>query len=138
MRTLQHLTKKEFAIMKVIWEQREPFAVSDISGDILDMGWHETSIYPVINTLIKKKYLRVAGKRMAFKAPTRLFEPTLSAIEYSTMQLHDIFEHSKVGLDINELVSNLVQLEDIKIKNSDLAKDKEIIKNLINNMEGEL
>lgn len=134
MRTLPHLTGKEFEIMKVIWEQREPFAVSDISSDVIAMGWHETSIYPVFNALIRKKYLRVAGKKMAFKSPTRLFEPTLSAIEYSAMQLQEIFEHSKVGLDIEELVSNLVQREDIKIKNGDLTKDKEAIKRLIDGM----
>ena len=57
----QHLTKSELAIMEVMWEQEEALTASEIIKASGDKEWKNSSIHLMVNALLEKGFLEVAG-----------------------------------------------------------------------------
>ena len=68
----QHLTKSELAIMEVMWEQEEALTASEIIKASGDKEWKNSSIHLMVNALLEKGFLEVAG----FKKTTKNYART--------------------------------------------------------------
>ena len=84
-----NLTSKEFEIMKLSQEKT----------------WSFNSLYPLLNQLLKKQYIKVAGNVRTVKAPSRVFTANISLLEYSNMQFQSIFTDSDKKINIGNMLS---------------------------------
>lgn len=102
---VEYLTNKEYGVMKTLWASDKPLTSSQILELSTDRNWSDRSMYSLINNLIKKKFVEVTGKVKATKTNARLFSPTISAEEYASIQLNEVFEDSGNKASISSLLS---------------------------------
>ena len=120
--TYFRLTKSENEIMELLWREGRPLSRSEIIDLTPDRTWKPASIHILLNSMLEKGAIQVAGFVQSTKNYARTFTPTLTADEYAVLQ----FKHSSA---FNEqsvfcLVSALV--EDIQDQDT-LAKLGDIL-----------
>lgn len=81
------LSKSEFEVMQVLWDTNEPLTTTEIIKHSKNKTWRDSNVHRIINALLDKKAVEVAGSVQAVKAYARLFKPTISREEYSLMTL---------------------------------------------------
>ena len=79
---VKHLTKSELAIMEVMWEQEEPLTATEIIKVSGDKEWKNSSVHLLINALLEKGILEVAGFKKTTKNYARTFKPTMTQEKY--------------------------------------------------------
>lgn len=115
-------TDSEMQIMDLFWNSEEPLS----SPDILrlspeDKMWKDNSLYIMIQTLQKKEAIKEIGAVKGEKGKyLRLFQPTLSRVEYYTKQLAGSLNSQGLPLLFSALIKDadldkaaISELEDI-------------------------
>lgn len=97
-----NLTKKEYQIMKVLWNSDKPLLVSDILAMTDNIA--ENSVHPMINSLIKKGYIKVVGSMKVSKTNSRLYIANITVDEYAAIELNEIFDSTGKSPDISNLL----------------------------------
>lgn len=97
-----NLTKKEYQIMKVLWNSDKPLLVSDILSMTDNIA--ENSVHPMINSLIKKGYIKVVGSMKVSKTNSRLYIANITVDEYAAIELNEIFDSTGKSPDISNLL----------------------------------
>ena len=100
-----NLTSKEFEIMKIFWQYDKPLTAAEIMKLAPEKTWSFNSLYPLVNQLLKKQYIKVAGNVRTVKAPSRVFTANISLLEYSNMQFQSIFTDSDKKINIGNMLS---------------------------------
>lgn len=103
------LSEKEYEIMTLLWKENRPLSKAEIVQLSISKKWKESSIYILLNSLMKKGAIKEAGFMKSNTNYGRTFEPTLSENEYVVMQINSTKE--KRGLDLPELVLGLINDE---------------------------
>ena len=85
----QHLTKSELAIMEVMWEQEEALTASEIIKASGDKEWKNSSIHLMVNALLEKGFLEVAGFKKTTKNYARTFVPVEGKEQFLVGQVID-------------------------------------------------
>ena len=85
----QHLTKSELAIMEVMWEQEEALTASEIIKASGDKEWKNSSIHLMVNALLEKGFLEVAGFKKTTKNYARTFVPVEGKEQFVVGQVID-------------------------------------------------
>ena len=116
-RTMKHkyfrLTKSENEIMNLMWKEGRPLSRSEIIELTPERSWKPASIHILLNSMLDKNAIEVAGFVQSTKNYARTFMPTLTADEYAVLQL-------KHGGTFNDqsalrLISALVEdMEDVE------------------------
>ncbi len=104
------LTRSETEIMELMWQQNQPLSRSEIIALSQDRSWKPGSIHILLNSMLSKDAIKVAGFVQSTKNYARTFVPTLTSDEYSVMQIK-----SRSGFQadsIPNLVTSLI--EDVK------------------------
>ena len=57
------LTKSEFAVMEVLWDEGEELTSAEIIQKSKEREWKDSFIHLIINSLLRKKVVTVAGKK---------------------------------------------------------------------------
>ena len=89
------LTAKEYEVMTVLWQGGEPMLASAILEKTKTVS--SNSIHHLLNSLVEKGYVRVAGTIIVVKVASKLYLPAVSAAEYGAMQLSEIFKLTAKG-----------------------------------------
>lgn len=76
------LTKSELEIMNVIWGAGKPLTRGEILELSVDKNWKDNSIHILLNRLLAKGALSEGGFARSGKSYGRLYEATLSGVEY--------------------------------------------------------
>lgn len=108
------LTRSETEIMELLWSQDRPLSRSEIIELTPNRTWKPASIHILLNSMLEKGAIKVAGFVQSTKNYARTFVPTLTAEEYIALQ----FKHSATFNEqsILRLFSELVQdVQDCKI-----------------------
>ena len=100
-----HLTSKEFEIMKIFWQYNKPRTAAEIIDLSKKKTWSFNSLYPLLNKLLKKQFIKVVGNIRTVKAPSRIFTANISLLEYSNMQFQSIFTDSDKKMNIGNMLS---------------------------------
>lgn len=79
---VEHLTKSELAIMEVMWEQEEALTAAEIIKASGDKEWKNSSVHLLVNALLDKGILEVAGFKKTTKNYARTFKPTMTQEKY--------------------------------------------------------
>ena len=100
------LTKSESEIMELLWREKRPLSRSEIIELTPERTWKPASIHILLNSMLEKGAIEVAGFIQSTKNYARTFTPTLAPDEYIVLQL----KHSAVfnQQSILRLVSDLV------------------------------
>ena len=128
----QHLTKSELAIMEVMWEQEEALTASEIIKASGDKEWKNSSIHLMVNALLEKGFLEVAGFKKTTKNYARTFEPSMTREEYSMKQLQQ--EKKKNTRVFSGLFNTFVSEE---ISSESLEELSNLIESRLDNLDDE-
>lgn len=81
------LTKSENEIMELLWQENRPLSRSEIIDLTPDRTWKPASIHILLNSMLEKKAIKVDGFVQSTKNYARTFVPTVSANDYTIMQV---------------------------------------------------
>lgn len=81
------LTKSENEIMELLWSEGRPLSRSEIIKLTPNRSWKPASIHILLNSMLDKQAIQVTGFVQSTKNYARTFAPTLTADEYSIMQI---------------------------------------------------
>lgn len=104
------LTKREFEIMNILWENKSPMIASEIAkhGDKLTIN----TVQALLKKLISKKYIEVADIVYSGTVLCRSYRPTLTADEYEMNKMIDSYnkinDHTK---GMSRFVATLLEEE---------------------------
>ena len=74
------LTEKEYEIMQILWKSEKPMLASEVMKQAKSAS--NNSIHHLLNRLMEKGFVKVAGNIKVVKAQSRLYAPALSAPDY--------------------------------------------------------
>lgn len=115
------LTKSENEIMDLMWKEDRPLSRSEIIELTPDRTWKPASIHILLNSMLEKKAIEVAGFVQSTKNYARTFVPSLSADAYAIMQVKSspVFSQESIPSLVSSLLEEvtdpdiLTQLEDL-------------------------
>ncbi len=120
--TYFRLTKSENEIMELLWREGRPLSRSEIIDLTPDRTWKPASIHILLNSMLEKGAIQVAGFVQSTKNYARTFTPTLTADEYAVLQ----FKHSSAFNEQSVLCLVSALVEDIQDQDT-LAKLGDIL-----------
>jgi len=80
----QMLSSNELVVLRVLWSENAPLSRPEILGRIPDNRWNPNSIHVVLNNLIKKEYVEVAGVARCGQSYGRTYRAAKTQGEYIT------------------------------------------------------
>ena len=112
------LTKSEMEVMDVFWAVERPLCRSDLLELSGDKNWKDSSVYILLNDMLKKGVIREAGYIKRSKTYGRTFEPTLTREQY---YIATVFANRKKP-DVVALVEALLARDDITTEQMEKIK----------------
>ncbi len=112
------LTDSEREVLELLWEEGRPLTSAEIVKLSEGKTWKPSYIHLMINSLLKKEIIQVAGFRQATKNYARTFEPTMTREEFS---IHTLREENRLNASSLSLLFGALLEEDV---------DKELIDEL--------
>lgn len=86
-KTSSRLTESEKQVLDLLWDRDEALTSSEIVDFCEGRTWKESYIHILINSLLKKKMIEVAGFKKTTKNYARTFKPSMTREEYSIFQI---------------------------------------------------
>lgn len=83
------LTKSELAVMEVLWDEGEALISAEIIQKSKEKEWKDSSVHLLINSLLKKKVVTVAGFKKTTKNYARTFVPVEGKEQFLVGQVID-------------------------------------------------
>ena len=81
------LTKSEMEIMDLLWKEKRPLCRSEIIALSPDRSWKAGSIHILLNSMLEKGAVQVAGFVQSTNNYARTLLPELTLEEYAVMQI---------------------------------------------------
>lgn len=108
------LTKNEHEIMELLWMEKRPLSRSEIIELSDQRSWKASSIHILLNQLLEKGAIEVAGFVKTGKNYGRTFSASITEEEFQVMQFRNsaAYNQSKSSALVN-FVSTLVQDEEL-------------------------
>ncbi len=109
-------SKKEMELMRLFWEAGEPLARQDIleRAEKSYCSWKPNSVHILLNSLMEKGAVRVAGFYLNCRKLGRTFEAAVSPEKYAKMQV-------RIALREAQGLTGTPPAEFIKLVEMDLA-----------------
>lgn len=103
------LTKSENEIMELMWKEGHPLSRSEIIELTPDRTWKPSSIHILLNSMLDKNAIEVAGFVQSTKNYARTFSPCVSADTYTVMQIRNspVFSEESVPNLLSALVEDV-------------------------------
>ncbi len=116
------LTENELEVMNVLWSKDVDFSRNEIIELSPHRSWKDNSIHTILNSLMKKQFVKVVGMRQSGKIYGRTYSAAKTKQEYLANQFvgtpHEP-EKSVVGIfsaltkDMNASESTINELQEI-------------------------
>ena len=121
------LTKSELEIMELMWKEDKPLTSTEIIELSTDRSWKKSYVHLLINSLLEKEMIEVAGFVKTTKNYARTFKVRVSKEEYSinqftTMQSFDENDIPKIVSALIEKIDNV----DVLNKLSKIVRDRKV------------
>jgi len=123
--TIFTLSRNEFEVVSVLWDQGRPLTRAEIIRLSPDKSWKESTFHILLNSLIQKEAVQVVGFAQTGKRYGRTYSAIGSREDYTAMQLMKNASDSKKHTDIPGVFAALIEMEDID--SEILAKLEEIV-----------
>lgn len=91
------LSKKEKELMDLFWDADAPLSRAEIleRAEQRKCSWKPNSIHILVNSLLSKKAVQVAGFYLSSRKLGRTFEPAITREQYAVMQVEMAAEQAK-------------------------------------------
>jgi predicted transcriptional regulator len=100
------LTDKELEIMAVLWDSKKPLTANEIIEASDNRTWKESSIYIIMNTLVKKKAVILKYYKPTGSNTARAYEPIISSEQYTVSAIRSMRKNG-IRIDIPTLIEFL-------------------------------
>jgi predicted transcriptional regulator len=108
------LSKSEMEIMTLLWREKRPLSRSEIIELSTKENWKSSSIHIMLNSLLEKGAIEVAGFTKTGTHYGRTFQAAISDAQYAVMQIRDTESYRTSKIDtIKNVVTALLSDEDI-------------------------
>lgn len=104
------ITISEKEILEVLWDQQDPLTSSEIVDVSENRTWKASSVHLLLNSLLKKGFVQVAGFKKTTKNYARTFEPSMTREEYSIRQIRQ--EQKDASYTLSRLFAALLEEEE--------------------------
>lgn len=107
------LTKSENEIMDLMWKENRPLSRSEIIELTPDRTWKPASIHILLNSMLEKKAIEVAGFVQSTKNYARTFVPSVTADAYAIMQVKSspVFSQDSVPSLVSSLLEEVTDVD---------------------------
>lgn len=107
------LTKSENEIMELMWKEGHPLSRSEIIELTPERTWKPSSIHILLNSMLEKNAIEVAGFVQSTKNYARTFTPCVSSDTYAIMQIKNspAFSQNSVPSLVTALVEDVTELD---------------------------
>ncbi len=109
------LTPKELELMEILWDAGEPLGREEVVArrESRHCTWKPNSFHIIINRLMEKGAVKVAGMYLNGRKMGRYFEPTVSKEEYYQMQVRVAVQRGKeqTGIPPKKILQKLLKEE---------------------------
>lgn len=122
------LTDSEWEVMNLLWDTGEPLSSSEIIKLSVKRMWKDSYIHIMINSLLKKEMIRIAGFKKTTKNYARTFEPTITKEQWNLFQVKQ--ESQEDSMMLKELLKSIIKEtvdEEILNELSDVIKKRKDI-----------
>lgn len=126
-----NLTEREYEIMEILWQSKKPMLASDIMEAAENTSGN--SVHKILNKLMEKGLVKVAGNVKVVKSQSRLYAPAVSAVEYIAIQSGEIFKSTTKKFDLKNFLLCLTKKN--KSRNDEIINE---IKSFIEEYESEI
>ncbi|MBP1758832.1 MAG: putative regulatory protein [Firmicutes bacterium] len=108
------LSKNELEIMILLWQEGRSLSRTEIIALTPTKSWKSSSIHILLNSLLQKEAIQVAGFIRTGKNYGRTYLAAITQDAYSAMQLvKNVPEHSITRENLPGLFATLIHKEDI-------------------------
>lgn len=104
------LTKSELEIMELMWQEDRPLTSTEIIDLSVDRSWKKSYVHLLINSLLEKEMIEVAGFVKTTKNYARTFKVKVTKEDYSVSQFTTMQSFDEN--DIPKIVSALIEKTD--------------------------
>lgn len=114
---IPRITNSEMQILEVLWDEGEALTSSEIVEVSDDRTWKSSSVHLLLNSLLKKNFVRVAGFKKTTKNYARTFKPTMTKEKYfvrKVMGNTPVAEKKKIYMQLLKEVDEIETLDTIK------------------------
>lgn len=107
------LTKSENEIMDLMWKEDRPLSRSEIIELTPERTWKPASIHILLNSMLEKKAIEVAGFVQSTKNYARTFVPSVTADAYAIMQVKSspVFSQESIPSLVSSLLEEVTEME---------------------------
>ena len=107
------LSKSEQEIMDVLWAEGRPLSRAEILELSTEKSWKPSSIHILLNSMLEKNAIEVAGFVQSTKNYARTFVPCVSSDDYAIMQIKSspTFSQNSVPSLVTALVEDVTELD---------------------------
>ena len=125
------LTPNEKQIMDTLWSYERPLTRGEILEFCTDKTWKKSSIHILLNQMLDKEAIRIAGFGEYNKQVGRTYEPTVAKDYYEAMDLaHRCQKIRAESSALPLMVSTLIDIDTINDEDiEELSKIVEAYKN---------
>ena len=86
---IKKLTDSEKQVLDLLWDSEEPLTSTEIVKLCAGRTWKPSYIHIMINSLLKKEMIKVAGFKQTTKNFARVFEPTMTREQWNLFQIKE-------------------------------------------------
>jgi predicted transcriptional regulator len=121
------ITGSEREVLELLWEENQPLTSAEIVKISEHKTWKPSYIHLMINSLLKKNVIQVAGFKQTTKNYARTFTPTMTREEFSIRMLREEnqLNASSLSLLFGALLEEDVDMDVIDELSDMLQKKKE-------------
>lgn len=87
---MKKLTQSEWEIMDILWGADHPLSRSEILEHPGERGWKDSSLHILINSMLEKGAIQVAGYQKTGSHYGRIFAPAFTQSQYAVSQLRSM------------------------------------------------
>lgn len=106
---MKKITNSEQEVLDLLWDTGEPLTSTEIVKMCVNRKWKPSYIHIMINSLLKKEMIKVAGFKQTTKNFARIFEPTMTREEWNLFQIKE--EKSASGNILKEMLYSILKEE---------------------------
>lgn len=108
---MDRLTKGEQELLQILWDAGEPLSRGGILKKAKEMGcsWKPTSVHILINSLLEKQLIRVAGIAQDSRSLGRTYQAVVTRQDYALAQVELALKDagSLAGMDEKALLEKV-------------------------------
>ncbi|OUQ68790.1 hypothetical protein B5E53_04490 [Eubacterium sp. An11] len=117
---MKKITDSEKDVLNLLWDTGSPLSSAEIVRMCVNRTWQPSYIHIMINSLLKKEMIKVAGFKQTTKNFARVFEPTMTREQWNLFQLKE--GKSDSGNILEEILYSILK-EEMDIETLDKLSD---------------